>query len=732
MRDIRIAIYGDVNLNIIDGSAIWLQSIAATLSSLPRCELTVVLKASEQRDLLTRSLRDIPHVKVVNPIDEGRVKGSEISRNQALDVLEELDAQSRFDAFIMRGRVLCHNAATRKRPTFRGRLWPYLTDIPQHRDALNEQSLGELRAIASGARYVLCQTEPLRSFLESHVHEFAGKAILLPPMIPDKVDSQAVVQVPLADDEPLRLVYVGKYARLWNTHEMIQAVAKLRSDGVLVELHMVGDKIHEEPRDPGFFDRMQAALNNTDGVIWHKAKSREETLAMLPKFHVAIGWRNSELDDSRELSTKLLEYGAAGLPTIVNRNPMHEELLGVEYPLFANSLSRFMSAVIDARDSAVRKFAGARVAERAEKFQFRQVARSLEPWLDRAVPRRDLRSRGQALRVLVVSHDLKFFTRIQDHLGAIRGVELRVDAWSTISEHDKNHSEELLQWAEVIICEWCTNGAIWYSKRKRPGQRLIVRLHRFELYGRYPSRLNFDNVDTMVFVGDYYRDEAIARLGWAPERLTVVPNWVDTESLDRSKVPGAFFRLGMIGIAPMRKRLDRGIRVLELLRRVDERFQLYIKTKQVWDYPWIWAKSAEQDHYRDVFRHINSTPSLRGAVHFDSFGPDVGAWLRKIGFVLSTSDDESFHLAPAEGMATGALPLFLPWQGVEELYPKEWILDDEQAIADKILTVLEGGSWARDGDAVKRFIRDNYSVERVCRAWEALVVDDEAVVVADC
>ena len=100
-------------------------------------------------------------------------------------------------------------------------------------------------------------------------------------------------------------------------------------------------------------------------------------------------------------------------------------------------------------------------------------------------------------------------------------------------------SQELLDWAEVIICEWCTNNAIWYSQRKRPGQMLIVRLHRFELYGQYVKKLNFDAVDRMVFVGDFYRDEAVARLEWPSDRLTVIPNWVDTRQLDRPKTPDA-------------------------------------------------------------------------------------------------------------------------------------------------------------------------------------------------
>jgi glycosyltransferase involved in cell wall biosynthesis len=279
-----------------------------------------------------------------------------------------------------------------------------------------------------------------------------------------------------------------------------------------------------------------------------------------------------------------------------------------------------------------------------------------------------------------------------------------------------------LDWADVIVCEWFCNNAIWYSQNKRAGQKLIVRLHRFELYGQYPHKADFDKIDHVVFVGDYYRDEAITRLGWRAEKLTVIPNWVDVKLMNRSKVSGAFFNLGMIGIAPMRKRLDRGLDILEQLRSTDPRFQLYIKSKLPWEYPWIWQRPEEQDHYHEVFRRINETPILRGAVHFDPFGPEVGAWLRKIGFVLSTSDDESFHLAPAEGMASGALPMLLDWQGVEAIYPDKWIHGSCEEIVETVLATLADGSWTALGDEVREFIDTNYSVERVCGDWERLVL----------
>ena len=58
-RDVRIAVYGDLNLNVLDGSAVWLQSLATALSLQGRNAVTVVCKASEPaRPTVEAFLRD--------------------------------------------------------------------------------------------------------------------------------------------------------------------------------------------------------------------------------------------------------------------------------------------------------------------------------------------------------------------------------------------------------------------------------------------------------------------------------------------------------------------------------------------------------------------------------------------------------------------------------------------------------------------------------------------------
>jgi glycosyltransferase involved in cell wall biosynthesis len=206
--------------------------------------------------------------------------------------------------------------------------------------------------------------------------------------------------------------------------------------------------------------------------------------------------------------------------------------------------------------------------------------------------------------------------------------------------------------------------------------------------------------------------------------VTVIPNWVDDEQLDRSKLPGARFHLGMIGVGESRKRFDIALDVVEAVRRRDERFVLFAKTKMPWEYPWIYRRPGEPEHARAVLRRIQGSPGLRGSVVFDPFGPEVGTWLRRVGFILSTSDDESFHLAPAEGMASRAVPVIRGWPGADAIYDQRWIHRDAAEMADAILALADERRWAEAGAAAREQVRASFSLERVVRDWTDLIARD--------
>ncbi|MGA1329577.1 MAG: glycosyltransferase, partial [Candidatus Nanopelagicales bacterium] len=106
------------------------------------------------------------------------------------------------------------------------------------------------------------------------------------------------------------------------------------------------------------------------------------------------------------------------------------------------------------------------------------------------------------------------------------------------------------------------------------------------------------------------------------------------------------------------------------------------------------------------------------------YGADVANWLRRIGWVLSTSDDESFHLAPAEGAASGAVPVLLPWPGSDQIYHSQWIHQDVQQAAKFILNATQSNTWAQLGNAAQAEIASRYGLDLVNQQWAKLLTED--------
>ena len=717
----RALVYGDIDLNLIDGSAIWLQSVTQALAR-AGCAVTLVLKAPVRTSRLIAPLLAEPGITVRRPSEERLAGGpGSLRPAAAIELLARLDAEQRHDLVVLRGRTL--TAAAARSEAFTGRLWPYLTDVPQSVPGLTPETASELEMIATASRYLLCQTEELRCFLEGSIPAACGKCVLLPPMLADIPPARGAE----AAGTPLRLVYTGKFAPRWNTLEMTELPALLTARGVASELHMAGDKIHDDAT--GYQQRMRDALGG-DAVTWHGGHSREEAMRLTASCDIGLSWRHRDLDASLELSTKVLEFGALGLPVILNRTPMHEALLGADYPLFAVSLADVAAAAAAAAaDPGLYRLAADRAGRAAEQFTLDRAAERLRGYVAAAVPRRG----GQGgspprantrTRVVVAGHDLKFFMPLLSYLRLQPDLEVRLDQWAALGEHDPAASRELAAWADVVICEWCGPNAVWYSRHKRRGSRLLVRLHRFELRSRYPGQLKISAVNQVICVSKHYARLCREYTGWPETKVATVPNALDVAQMDRPKLDGARFHLGIVGIVPSRKRLDLALDVLEELRREDDRYLLFVKSGMPWEHWWVWQNPAEREHYAGALRRIQRSPLLRGAVVFDDAGPDVAAWLRRVGFVLSTSDDESFHVAPAEGMVSRAVPVLRHWHGAETIYDMRWIHRGPAEMAAAIMSLGDEDDWRAAGNDAHAQAAAAFNLARVCQVWHGLLTAD--------
>lgn len=334
---------------------------------------------------------------------------------------------------------------------------------------------------------------------------------------------------------------------------------------------------------------------------------------------------------------------------------------------------------------------------------------------------------AQPQTVLVAGHDLKFAQGIIMELKG-QGHNVLVDQWAGHAQHDEELSRKLLLEADVVFCEWTLGNAVWYADNVSPQQRLVTRLHSQELFTAYLKMLKHDRVDQIMVVGQHIADIAVRDHGIPESKLAVIPNSVQIPQLAKPKDDAARYRIGLVGIVPAQKHLDRALDLVSNLRKVDSRYTLAIKGKRPEDYSWMAQRPEEMAYYEEQYDRMRSDPNLVGAVTFDGFGDDMTEWYQEIGVVLSVSDFESFHLTIADGAAHGALPLVLAWPGSDQIYPASWLSASIKEMATKLCRANESRfAYDQVVNDASEYVTMSFSSKKVLPLMTELIMGTPSV-----
>ena len=332
------------------------------------------------------------------------------------------------------------------------------------------------------------------------------------------------------------------------------------------------------------------------------------------------------------------------------------------------------------------------------------------------VPRKE-----RPTKVLLAGADFKFAGDLVDSLIQRADIDLCVDLFEANAKPQPEKSSALLPWADVVIAEFASYNAIWYSQNLLPHQKLIVHLHGYELLQPWIDELVLENCDKIVFASNFYMQKAIDMKGWPKEKLHVISNSVNFADLDRTKVKEARFHIGLIGIVPILKRPDRAISLLTRLLTSDSRYVLHIKGHVPWDYAWEWKKAAHQDSYRAFYASIANNPDIFSRIVFEPFSPDIGNWMQKIGWMLSPSYRETFHLSAIEGAASGAIPLAWNREGSEEIIGADYNFADTNSVAEFIISTNRSPeAYALVSAEAKESVK-RYDIPEVRAKWLNLI-----------
>lgn len=689
-------IYADLNMNIVDGSSIWLSSVTNLFNLLG--DVVIVSKYDINSDLITSNFKDTDYKRIIIEPKDLNIDRA-LTTSEVSTLLIHIDEiLPRVQNLLVRGTEIIEEII--KTNNFKGRLIPYLTNFytqKKYGPVINQNVISTLEMVSLQAKVWLWQTDEMRSFVEKNTTLNNNDYILFPPILETQsfVDKKRKRETPKESKETI-IGYAGKIQPDWGVLELIKETEKLVQNGHKIKLRIISSKISWRgtiKSGEGFVEEVKKYLKK-DFVEYIKNVNRDEAIDLLSDVDFIWCYRDEVFENSTlELSTKLLEAVSLGKPLISYPSLIHKQVLGNDYPYYLKDPSDLIQVLSNKNDFNLDALASKIIDDFSAENRINKIKSLINP--------------AKNIKLLIAGHDYKFIDHYYSNLKN-EGYQVFKDYWEWGKADLIKRSEYLYKKSDVIFCEWGLENAVWYSKNNHFKKPLYIREHLQEINSkarRFGPNIDIDKVTKVIFVSKRVCEIAIEMWSWPNNKTMVIPNYVLTDDFIVSKKTNKpQLNFGMVGITPQRKRLDRAITLMEEILKTHPEAKLYIKGERPENYPWMHApgRVEELDYYKKEYERIEENKLLKNAIIFDGFGNDMPNWYQKIDFILSPSDFESFHYALADGVSSGCVPIVWNWEESEKIYTKKWVVNSES----EALNIVENTLSLRPSE-FKKLIQKN-------------------------
>jgi glycosyltransferase involved in cell wall biosynthesis len=317
----------------------------------------------------------------------------------------------------------------------------------------------------------------------------------------------------------------------------------------------------------------------------------------------------------------------------------------------------------------------------------RDVKRCLPAWAEKVIDSQSVQSGERSKRNFLIVDKVGSFSReLADHFRGKFNVEVI-----------RTFLPQYMKWADVAWFDWCDEN-VALASQVRWGCPVICTFRSYEYFTEHPRKVNWANVDHVVFVAQHVRHLSLNKfreIRYA--RTSVIPDGVELDRFTyREGQPGR--NIAWVGYLNHKKNVPLLLEIASQMRDCefhvagifqDERLRVY------WEH---YVKENELSNVR-----------LYGWVE------DINAFLEDKNYILSTSLWEGTQVAVLEAMAKGVKPLVHAWIGARELYGDVGIYRNTSELRE----ILTEGEY-RSG-TYREWIEEHYSLSKRLARIEEIV-----------
>lgn len=209
---------------------------------------------------------------------------------------------------------------------------------------------------------------------------------------------------------------------------------------------------------------------------------------------------------------------------------------------------------------------------------------------------------------------------------------------------------------------------------------IITRLHSYEV-NVWAPQVNWDNVDRIIFVSNYIRQQFLANHREHEAKTCVINNGVDLERFTPVANKPFEFNIGILGTILPVKRVYEAVFTIATLREQGYRPHLHIGGGK--------AAGGYHDDYYIAVKNLIHKLDLHDYVTMYDHVAEPEHWLRRIDIYISNSYWEGQSVALLEAMASGCYAIAHFWNGSDDILPQAAIYSSDGDLVHKLIAYAE-------------------------------------------
>lgn len=289
-----------------------------------------------------------------------------------------------------------------------------------------------------------------------------------------------------------------------------------------------------------------------------------------------------------------------------------------------------------------------------------------------------------------------------DHI--VNSLKENYNVKKILVDEDYSLMDKAMIWADICWFEWCDELIVYASKLEiAKNKKIICRLHSYEAFGSTIYNVNWNNVDKVIFVAEHVRDNVLSKVSISEEKINIIYNGIDLKKF-AFKPRKKGFNIAYVGYINFKKGPMLLLHTIKAIVDRDSRYKFYI------------AGKFNDERYIVYFNQMLKELGIENNVIYSGWRNDINVWLEDKNYIISSSLWEGNPVGVMEAMAEGIKPLIHNFFGAKKQFGKYvW------SSIDECIEKLQTDDY--DSEEYRKFIVDNYSLEKEMKSINSLIND---------